>query len=116
MALEILEREPERLQRLRNNASMFLQRAKQKGLQTGQAMDGSVVPVLVGDSLKAVLLSNRLLEKGFNALPIIFPAVAHKQARLRFFITSEHTPEQIEAGVEATADALDDLGRATAAG
>jgi 8-amino-7-oxononanoate synthase len=116
MALEILEREPERLQRLRNNASLFLRRAKQKGLQTGQAMDGSVVPVLVGDSLKAVLLSNRLLEKGFNALPIIFPAVAHKQARLRFFITSEHTPEQIEAGVEATADALADLGRTTAAG
>ena len=114
-ALEILDREPERLQRLRKNASLFLRRAKQKGLETGQAMDGSVIPVLIGDSMKAVLVSNKLFEKGFNALPIIFPAVAHKQARLRFFITCEHTSEQIEAAVDATAEALSDLGGAPAA-
>ena len=114
-ALEILGREPERLQRLRKNASLFLQRAKQKGLETGQAMAGSVIPVLIGDSMKAVLVSNRLFEKGFNALPIIFPAVPHKQARLRFFITCEHTFEQIEAAVDATAEALSDLGGATTA-
>ena len=42
-------------------------------------------------------------------LPIIFPAVAHKQARLRFFITCEHTPEQIKSVVSATAQLLDDL-------
>jgi 7-keto-8-aminopelargonate synthetase-like enzyme len=115
-ALEILEREPDRLLRLRAHASLFLRSAKQRGLETGQAINGSVIPVLIGDSINAVVISNRLFEKGFNALPIIFPAVAHKQARLRFFVTSEHTPEQIEAVVDATAEALNDLGSTMAAG
>jgi 8-amino-7-oxononanoate synthase len=114
-ALQILGREPERLHRLRQNAALFLRRARQRGLEIGQAIDGSVIPVLIGDSLSAVVISNRLFEKGFNALPIIFPAVAHQQARLRFFITCEHTREQIEAVVDATAEALNDLGKTTVA-
>ena len=105
-ALQILEREPERLERLRKNAALFLQLAKQRGLHTGEAINGSVVPVLIGDSIKAVVVSNKLSDRGINALPIIFPAVAHQQARLRFFITSEHTAEQIETAINATADAL----------
>jgi len=108
-ALKILDREPERLQRLRENASLFLRKAKQAGLETGEAMGGSVIPILIGDSLKAVMTSNKLLEQGFNALPIIFPAVAHKQARLRFFMTSEHTPAQIEAVVSSISGVLRDL-------
>lgn len=113
-ALQILEREPQRLQRLRENAALFLRLSRQRGLETGQAIDGSVIPVLIGDSLNAVVISNRLFERGFNALPIIFPAVAHQQARLRFFITCEHTAEQIEAAVAATAETLNELGSSTA--
>lgn len=105
-ALEVLEREPERLKRLRENSSLFLQKAKQKGLNTGHAINGPVIPVLIGDSAKAVVVSNRLLQNGYNALPIIFPAVSHQQARLRIFITSEHTAEQIEGVVECIAESL----------
>jgi 7-keto-8-aminopelargonate synthetase-like enzyme len=108
-AIHLLQREPERLLRLRENAAFFLQCAKEAGLDTGEAINGSVIPVMVGDSLNAVMLSNNLFEKGFNALPIIFPAVAHKQARLRFFVTCEHTPEQIKSVVSATAQGLDEL-------
>jgi 8-amino-7-oxononanoate synthase len=108
-AIHLLQREPERLLRLRENASFFLQCAKEAGLDTGEAINGSVIPVMVGDSLNAVMLSNNLFDKGFNALPIIFPAVAHKQARLRFFVTCEHTPEQIKSAVSATAQGLDEL-------
>ena len=105
-ALEVLEREPDRLRRLRENSSLFLEKARLKGLNTGHATNGPVIPVLIGDSAKAVVVSNRLLQNGFNALPIIFPAVSHQQARLRFFITSEHTAEQIEGVVECTAELL----------
>jgi 8-amino-7-oxononanoate synthase len=108
-AIHLLQREPERLRRLRENASLFLRCAKLAGLDTGEAINGSVIPVMVGDSLNAVSLANSLFDRGFNALPIIFPAVAHKQARLRFFITCEHTPEQIKSVVSATAQLLDDL-------
>ena len=96
-ALEILEQEPQRVHRLRENASLFLRCAREAGLNTGQATNGSVVPLMVGDTVDAIVLSNRLFDKGFNALPIIYPAVGHKQARLRFFVTCEHTPEQIRA-------------------
>ncbi len=108
-AIGLLELEPERLLRLRENASFFLQCAKEAGLDTGEAINGSVIPVMVGDSLNAVVLSNNLFDKGFNVLPIIFPAVGHKQARLRFFVTCEHTPGQIKSVVTATAQGLDEL-------
>jgi 8-amino-7-oxononanoate synthase len=94
-SIELLEREPWRVAKLRANARLFLEIAREAGLDTGTAIDASVIPVIVGDSTSAVMLANRLYERGVNVLPIIFPAVPEKQARLRFFITAEHTEEQI---------------------
>lgn len=102
----ILLREPERVARLADNGRLFLEKARAAGLDTGPSAGLSVVPVIVGDSIGAAALSNRLLKRGVNALPIIFPAVAEKSARIRFFITSEHTPEQIERAVAVTAEEL----------
>jgi NifB/MoaA-like Fe-S oxidoreductase len=56
-----------------------------------------------------VQLSNDLLAAGINALPIIHPAVPEGMARLRFFITSQHTEEQIRETVAMTAEKLKDL-------
>jgi 7-keto-8-aminopelargonate synthetase-like enzyme len=53
-----------------------------------------------------VRLTERLLARGINALPIIHPAVPMKAARLRFFITSKHTKEQIRTTIETTAEEL----------
>ncbi len=105
-ALDILRTEPERTARLRDNGALFLKLAREAGLDTGLSTGYSVVPVLVGDSLRAVQLSNELLEEGVNALPIIHPAVPEGLARLRFFITCDHTEEQIRHAVEATARRL----------
>ncbi len=104
---ELLEKEPERVQRLQENGALFLKLAKAAGLNTGPSAGYAVVPVIVGDSAGAATLSNRLLAKGINALPIIFPAVPEKSARIRFFITSDHTEEQIKRAVETTAAELD---------
>ncbi len=104
--LEILEREPQRTADLRKNGSLFLQLAKDAGLDTGLATGYSVVPVIVGDSARAVQLSNELLEDGVNALPIIHPAVPEGLARLRFFITCNHSEAQIAHAVQATAKRL----------
>jgi 7-keto-8-aminopelargonate synthetase-like enzyme len=108
-SLELVEREPERIHRLRANGALFLELAQKAGLDTGLSLGYSVVPVIVGDSMRAARLSNDLLAAGVNALPIIHPAVPEGQARLRFFITSEHTPEQIEEAVRQTADCLEQL-------
>ncbi|WP_104662796.1 aminotransferase class I/II-fold pyridoxal phosphate-dependent enzyme [Ensifer adhaerens] len=108
-SLEVLEREPSRTAALRRNGALFLKLAKEAGLDTGLSSGFSVVPVLVGDSLRAVQLSNDLLAEGLNALPIIHPAVPEGLARLRFFITSDHTEEQIRRTVTLTAERLTDL-------
>ncbi|MFS8055991.1 aminotransferase class I/II-fold pyridoxal phosphate-dependent enzyme [Rhizobium sp. BR 317] len=107
--LQILESEPDRAARLRRNGSLFLRCAREAGLDTGLSMGFSVVPVIVGDSLRAVQLSNDLLSEGINVLPIIHPAVPEGMARLRFFITCNHTEEQIRRSVAVTARRLQDL-------
>ncbi|MHC2264092.1 7-keto-8-aminopelargonate synthetase-like enzyme [Sinorhizobium meliloti] len=108
-SLDILASEPERTAAVRRNGSLFLKLAKEAGLDTGLSGGFSVVPVIVGDSLRAVQLSNDLLAAGVNVLPIIHPAVPEGQARLRFFITCDHTEEQIRRTVTLTAERLKDL-------
>jgi len=109
VSLEILETEVDRVAQLRQNGQHFLELAQHAGLDTGSSAGFSVVPVIVGDSLRAVQLSNELLKAGVNALPIIYPAVQEGMARLRFFLTSDHTPEQLETAVTLTAQILRDL-------
>ncbi|MDQ0457372.1 aminotransferase class I/II-fold pyridoxal phosphate-dependent enzyme [Rhizobium paknamense] len=108
-SLAILKQEPARVHALRNNSRIFLERARQKGLDTGLSEGYSVIPVIVADSLRAVELSNQLFEEGVNALPIIYPAVPEGLARLRFFITSAHSEEQIHRAVDLTAERLSAL-------
>lgn len=107
--LDILQSEPERTQRLSRNGQLFLECAKEAGLDTGISIGRSVVPVIVGDSLRAAQLSNDLLAEGINVLPIIHPAVPEGMARLRFFITCDHTEEQIRRAVALTAAKLKSL-------
>ena len=108
-ALAIMLREPERVERLHRNGRLFVEAAKAHGLDTGTAAGTAITPVILGESLKAAMLSNRLSERGFNVMPILHPAVPERLARLRFFITSEHTPEQIGEAARVTAEELSGL-------
>jgi 8-amino-7-oxononanoate synthase len=56
-----------------------------------------------------VVLSHKLLDRGFNVLPVLYPAVPAKASRLRFFLTAEHAPSEIEAPLDATAAELTDM-------
>lgn len=106
VCLDILEREPERVARIRENGHRFVARARERGLDIGPSAGYCVVPVIVGESVSAAMLSQRLHDAGVNALPIIFPAVAERSARLRFFVTAAHTDEEIDTTVDLTAEAL----------
>jgi len=105
-SLNIMLREPERVARLRNNAMLFLETARKMNINTGRSQGYSVVAVITGSSRKAVSLSSALFNQGINVQPIIHPAVEEQQARLRFFITSEHTEDQILKTCEAVASLL----------
>jgi 8-amino-7-oxononanoate synthase len=94
-ALELLEREPERVRRLNDRAAFFLQLAQQGGLDVGNSIGASIVPVITGSSIRAGRLAQAMFERGINVQPILYPAVPERAARLRFFLTSAHTEEQI---------------------
>ena len=110
-ALTILDREPLRVARLRALATLFLKLARERGLDTGSAAGTPVVPVIVGSSVKALRLSRALFDRGVNVHPILPPAVPDRSARLRFFITTNHSEAQIRATVSAVADELAKLQR-----
>jgi 7-keto-8-aminopelargonate synthetase-like enzyme len=109
-AMETLEAEPERVQRLHHNSELFLSLCREAGLDTGDSEGTPVVPVITGNSMVALRLSNRLRADGINVQPILYPAVDESAARLRFFITSEHTEDQIRFTVQQTAAHLAELG------
>jgi 7-keto-8-aminopelargonate synthetase-like enzyme len=108
-AIRLLDREPERVDQLRKNSELFLTLARTHALDTGTSKDSAVVPVILGNSMLALQMSKALFDAGVNVQPILHPAVEEKAARLRFFITSAHTEEQIRYTVEATAKALNEL-------
>ncbi len=109
-SLDLMRREPERVARLQANGALFVERAKKARLNTGMSAGMSVVPIIVGDSLRTVSLAQKIYNRGVYALPIIPPGVPDKSARLRFFITSEHSKAQIEHAVAVTAEESARLG------
>jgi len=108
-AIELLEAEPERLVRLHENAALFLHMARERGMNTGTSANTPVLPIIMGNSLHCMLASQMMFERGINVQPILNPAVEEKAARLRFFITSDHTQEQIRLTVETLTEVLESI-------
>src|SRR5229473_763659 len=98
-AIDILEREPERVRRLNDRSALFLRLAREGGLDVGGSVGAAIVPIITGSSIGAARLSQALFRRGINVQPILYPAVPERAARLRFFLTAEHTEEQVRDAV-----------------
>lgn len=109
-SLRIMLAEPERVEKLRHNGQVFDELARAKGIDTGLNRRLAIIPVITGGSIKATRLSNELFERGINVQPIIYPAVEEKLARLRFFICSTHSDQQLRQTVDHLDAALKTLG------
>ena len=59
------------------------------------------MPAITGSSARAVKISLALFERGINVMPILYPAVPERTARLRFFLSSGHSEAQIREAVRA---------------
>jgi 8-amino-7-oxononanoate synthase len=94
-AVEILEQEPERVGRLNDRAALFLRLARDGGLDVGGSIGAAIIPIITGSSIAAARLSKALFDRGVNVQPILYPAVPERAARLRFFLTEQHTEQQI---------------------
>lgn len=108
-ALDIMLAEPERVKSLHANGARFLATAVEAGLDVGKSWGTAITPIILGDSLRTIMLADRLLAAGVNAFPIIPPGVAEKSARLRFFISATHTFDDIDLAVDLVRSELDRL-------
>lgn len=105
-ALACMQQEPQRVSALQQRGRQFLAEATLHGINTGGSCGLAIVPAIVGSSVRAVRLSGEMFARGINVQPIIYPAVPEKSARLRFFISSEHSEDDIRDCVGVLADVL----------
>jgi acyl carrier protein len=108
-SLRVLQDEPGRLKTLHDRASLFLSLAKARGMNTGTSGETPVIPIVLGNSLHCMLASQKMFERGVNVQPILHPAVEEKASRLRFFITSDHTEDQIRYTVSVLTEVLSEI-------
>jgi 8-amino-7-oxononanoate synthase len=102
-ALRLLQQEPQRVQQLKGRSQLFLSLAKEHALNTGSSQGTPIIPIIVGESRKAVQLCHRMAQHGVHVQPMVYPSVPYDRARLRFFLSCLHTEEQIHFTVSALA-------------
>lgn len=105
-ALQIMQAEPERAQRLQANAKYFINAAKLAGLNTYNSQDSGVVPIMMPDSEVALWLSIQLFDAGICAFPMLHPIVPRDKSRLRFFINANHTHQQMDFTIKCIVEYL----------
>jgi 8-amino-7-oxononanoate synthase len=105
-SLELLHLETDRVKRLQERGQEFLAQARAAKIDVGTSTGLAIVPAITGSSIKAARLSNALFQRGINVQPILYPAVQEKSARLRFFVSCDHSSEQIRDTVKAIVEEL----------
>jgi glycine C-acetyltransferase len=99
-ALDVLEQEPEIIDRLWDNTRFFKAGLVSMGFDTGIS-ESPITPVIAGESSLAMKLSDRLFEEGVFAQGIAFPTVARDKARVRTIVTATHTKEELQFALDA---------------
>ncbi|PYQ72162.1 MAG: glycine C-acetyltransferase [Acidobacteria bacterium] len=99
-AIDVLEQEPQIIDRLWENTRFFKAGLQSLGLNTGLS-ESPITPVIVGDGALAMKLSDRLFEEGVFAQGIAFPTVARDKARVRTIVTATHTRDQLQFALAA---------------
>jgi glycine C-acetyltransferase len=113
-AFDILESEPERIERLWSNTKYFQEQLASAGFDIGgkttPKSETPITPVIVGDGRKTMDFSRALFEKGLMATGIAFPTVPEGKARVRCIMTSEHTKTQIDRSLEILTETAKEMG------
>jgi len=94
-SLDVLETEPQWVEKLWENTKYFKKELQSLGFDTGIS-ETPIIPVIVGPSSTAKTLSSRLYEEGVFALPIVFPMVARDKARIRTMMNAGLTKDDLD--------------------
>jgi glycine C-acetyltransferase len=104
--IDIIRSEPEHLQNLRSNEKYFKTRLKELGFDYGDS-ETPIVPIIIKDTEKTMYLSQKLFENGILMLPMVYPAVARGQERMRCTISAKHSRTDLDRAL----DVLESEGR-----
>ncbi|HET9799073.1 MAG TPA: glycine C-acetyltransferase [Gemmatimonadaceae bacterium] len=99
-AVELIEREPERVARLRENAKYFRERIVEAGFRPLEG-ETPIVPIIVGETSAAIRMSEMLLDEGVFVTGFGFPVVPQGEARIRCQISAAHTRDDLDEAVTA---------------
>jgi glycine C-acetyltransferase len=103
-AFDILEQEPERIDRLWDNTRDFQSELRRAGFNVGgvttPATETPITPVILGEGRVAMEFSRALFSEGVMGTGIAFPTVPEGKARIRLIVTSEHTKAQLDQALE----------------
>ena len=108
-AIRVMQEEPELLERLWDNTRHVKAELANLGFDTGRS-ETPITPVMMGDPETAMRFSDRLLDEGVFAQPVVYPTVAMDQARLRTIVTAAHERDQLDRALEAFARVGRELG------
>src|SRR5206468_8033884 len=103
-AFDVLQDEPERIERLWKNTKFFKKELGDLGFNIGgvntPASETPITPIIIGDGKLTMEFSRELFKEGIFATGIAFPTVAEGKARIRTIVSSEHTQSQMERALE----------------
>jgi len=101
-SLEIIQKEPERLEKLNTNAQKMRSGFREIGYRVPDGI-APIIPVFIGEMMDSFIFCKKLLENGVFATPIVPPAVAEDQTLVRTSYMATHTPEQLDRVLEVFA-------------
>ncbi len=99
-ALEVVEKEPERVRKLWENTKYFKKEIESMGYDTGLS-ETPIIPVIIGESKKTKEFAERLYQEGIFALAIVYPMVAKDKARIRNQMNAGMTREDLDFALNA---------------
>ncbi|WP_183558122.1 serine palmitoyltransferase [Mucilaginibacter sp. SP1R1] len=108
-ALDIIESEPERIQKLWDNTNYAQKLLLDEGFDLGPT-ESPILPIYVRDNEKTFLVTKHLQAAGVFVNPVVSPAVPSDSSLLRFSLMATHTFDQIDEAVEKLAKAFKEVG------
>jgi len=108
-AMDIIEAEPERIERLWDNTNYAMKLLLEEGFDLGPT-ESPILPIYVRDNDKTFLVTKHLQNSGIFVNPVVSPAVPSDSSLLRFSLMATHTFAQIDEAVEKIAKAFKDVG------
>jgi glycine C-acetyltransferase len=102
-ALDLVQSDPSFVDRLRGNTRYFREQLTARGVPVREG-SSPIVPIIIGDTAKAIAMSQELLKRGVYVSGFGFPVVPQGAARLRCQISAAHTREQLDRAIGAISD------------